>query len=179
MPAKTIITMKKAFLLTAVCAFLSLTSCQKKGVPLFLGDYSFKISGEVEIQRVPSPFDTVTPSTFTYVLPNEIGQLEISPLNHKSDSVIVVMNYLNGEVIVTHGRCDGQHISLEQFKRNNLRISIDGSIDLKSKTTVFASGDIYNENTIILNLTYWGKVTEGQVSYNIEGDDIKMVASRN
>jgi len=171
--------MKKPLLLMAFCAFLSLTSCQKKGVPLFLGDYSFKTSGEVEIQRNSSPFDTLTPATFTYSLPNEIGQLEIKPLNHKSDSVVVVMNYLNGEVVVTHGKCEGQHISLKQFKRNNLSFTIDGTYDFKSKVSVFASGDIYDANTIILNLTYWGKTTVGPLSFKIEGNDIKMVADRN
>lgn len=163
----------------ALCAFVSLTSCQKKGVHLFTGDYSFKTSGEVTIQRQASMLDTVVPSTYTYILPNEIGQLEISPLNQKSDSVVVVINYLDGEVTVTRGRCVDQHLSLQQFSRNNMGFSINGTTDLKSKVTVFASGEIYDENTIILNLVYWGSSTIGPLTYNINGDNIRMVAYRN
>ena len=94
---------------------MAMASCQKSGINAFKGDYSFKSSGEVSVQRTTTIIDTtIIPAKFNFTLPNEIGQLEIRTLDRKEKSVVVVMNYMNNEVIVVHGTCEGQTITLDR-----------------------------------------------------------------
>ena len=105
--------MKKISILLSVFCLIALASCQKKNAPLFRGDYSFKTSGSVTLEEI-NPEDE--PASFTVSLPNEIGQLEISALDNGKDSVLVVMNTMGGEVVVTHAFCKDNEIFLRNFK---------------------------------------------------------------
>ena len=105
------------------CALLvALASCQKKNAPLFRGDYSFKTSGSVTLDEINAEDE---PASFTVSLPNEIGQLEISALDNGKDSVLVVMNTMGGEVVVTHAFCKDNEIFLRDFKKNTLLFTGD------------------------------------------------------
>lgn len=172
--------MKKAtIILLSFCCLMALASCHKEGVNLFRGDYSFKTSGSATIQQFTYFFDTVTPPAYTIHLPNEIGQLQISQLERRSDSVLVVMNHLNGEVVVARGYCEGQDIYLKKFKHDIIGLSIDGDIDVRCKVQVSGKGHLYDDNTLILNLNYTGAFVLGLVRYTIESDNVQMVAYRN
>ena len=113
--------MKKTIII-AVLALLALTACQKKNAPLFRGDYSFKTSGSVTLDEI-DPQDE--PVSYTVSLPNEIGQLEISDLDNGKDSVLVVMNTMGGEVVITHALCKDNEIFLRDFKKNTLLFTGD------------------------------------------------------
>ena len=154
---------------------MALASCQKRNAPLFRGDYSFKTSGSVTAQNT----FTCDPAEFNIVLNNEIGQLQITNLDWKNDSVVVVMNYMSGEVIVTHACCKGRDITFKDFKRSALRVSVDGHIDVLCEVNIKAQGRMYDGNTLILNLTYDGEAAAGPITYDLYGDDIHMVATRN
>lgn len=162
-----------------VCGLIAFASCQKSPLDTFCGDYSFKTSGSVTVQRMPTLFDSITPPAYTFNLPNEIGQLEISTLDKENDSVIVVMNYLNDEVIVARGRCKDNELYMKKFKRNALNLSIDYEINLKAPIRINATGHLYDGNTLIFDMTYTGVATVGNQFYTIDGDNIKMVAFRN
>ena len=166
--------MKKTLLMLC-CCLMALASCQKKNAPLFRGDYSFKTSGSVTAQNT----FTSDPAEFNIVLNNEIGQLQIANLGRKNDSVVVVMNYMNGEVIVTHACCKDRDITFKDFKRSALRVSIDGNLDVLCEVDVKAQGRMYDGNTLVLNLTYDGEAAVGPIKYDLYGDDIHMVATRN
>ena len=157
------------------CAFLALASCQKKNAPLFRGDYSFKTSGSVTLNEINAEDE---PASFTVSLPNEIGQLEISALDNGKDSVLVVMNTMGGEVVVTHACCKDNKIFLRDFKKNTLLFTGD-SLTLKNELRVQASGQMYEDNTLILNMTYEGEAETNERSFKIYGDDIRMAAIRN
>ena len=162
-------------LLFVICTLLALASCQKKNAPLFRGDYSFKTSGSVTLEEI-NPEDE--PTSYTISLPNEIGQLEISALDNGKDSVLVVMNTMGGEVVVTHALCQDNKIFLRNFKKNTLLFTGD-SITLKNELRVKASGQMYEDNTLILNMTYEGEAETNERSFKIYGDDIRMAAIRN
>ena len=162
-------------LLFVFCALLTLASCQKKNAPLFRGDYSFKTSGSVTLEEI-NPEDE--PTSYTISLPNEIGQLEISALDNGKDSVLVVMNTMGGEVVVTHALCQDNKIFLRDFKKNTLLFTGD-SLTLKNELRVQASGQMYEDNTLILNMTYEGEAETNERSFKIYGDDIRMAAIRN
>ena len=157
------------------CALIALASCQKKNAPLFRGDYSFKTSGSVPLEEI-NPEDE--PTSFTVSLPNEIGQLEISALDNGKDSVLVVMNTMGGEVVVTHAFCKDNEIFLRDFKKNTLLFTGD-SLTLKNDLRVHASGQMYEDNTLILNMTYEGEAETNERSFKVYGDGIRMAATRN
>ena len=165
--------MKKT--IAIICCLLALTACQKKNAPLFRGDYSFKTSGSVTLDEIDPEGE---PASYTVSLPNEIGQLEISDLDNGKDSALVVMNTMGGEVVVTHAFCDGNEIFLKDFTKNTLLFTGD-SITLKNEVRVQASGQMYEDNTIILNMIYDGEAETNERSFTIHGDNIRMAAIRN
>ena len=159
-----------------ICGLLALSSCQKKNAPLFRGDYSFKTSGSVTLEEIVPQGETG--ETFTVGLPNEIGQLEISTLDNGKDSVLVVMNTMGGEVVVTHAFCKDNEIFLRDFKKNTLLFTGD-TITLKNEVRIHATGRMYENNTLILNMTYDGEAATNNRDFKIHGDDIRMAAMRN
>ena len=169
--------MKKTIII-AFLTLLALASCQKKNAPLFRGDYSFKTSGSVTLDEIVPEDDTIEPVSFIVSLPNEIGQLEISDLGNGKDSLLVVMNTMGGEVVVTHAFCKDNEIFLQDFKKNTLLFTGD-SITLKNEVRVKASGQMYEDNTLILNMIYDGEAETNERSFTIHGDNIRMAAIRN
>ena len=168
--------MKIRPILIILCALMALSSCQKKNAPLFRGDYSFKTSGSVTLEEIVPQGETG--ETFTIGLPNEIGQLEISDLGNGKDSVLVVMNTMGGEVVVTHALCKDNEIFLRDFKKNTLLLTGD-SLTLKNDLRVKATGRMYEDNTLILNMIYDGEAERNESSFKVFGDDIRMAAIRN
>ena len=169
--------MKKTIII-AFLTLLALASCQKKNAPLFRGDYSFKTSGSVTLDEIVPEGDTIEPVSFVVNLPNEIGQLEISDLDNGKDSVLVVMNTMGGEVVVTHAFCKDNEIFLRDFKKNALLFTGD-SITLKNEVHVQASGQMYEDNTLILNMNYDGEAETSERAFTIHGDNVRMAAIRN
>ena len=165
----------KKLIVFVLFALFTFTSCQKSGLHLFRGDYSFKTSGSVTMDEI-DPEDE--PASYTVSLPNEIGQLEISALGDDKDSLLVVMNTMGGEVVVTHALCDGNEIFLKDFMKNTLLFTGD-SITLKNEVRVQASGQMYEDNTIILNMIYDGEAETSERAFTIHGDNIRMAATRN
>ena len=167
--------MKKINIFLTLCCLLALVACQKKNAPLFRGDYSFKTSGSVTLDEIDPEEE---PASYIVSLPNEIGQLEISDLGNGKDSVLVVMNTMGGEVVVTHAYCDGNEIFLKDFTKNTLLFTGD-SLTLKNDLSVKASGQMYEDNTIILNMIYDGEAETNERNFTIHGDNIRMAAIRN
>lgn len=167
--------MKKISILLSVCCLIALASCQKKNAPLFRGDYSLKTSGSVTLDEINAEDE---PSTYTVSLPNEIGQLEISDLGNGKDSVLVVMNTMGGEVVVTHAFCKDNEIFLKDFTKNTLLFTGD-SLTLKNDLRVHATGQMYEDNTLILNMIYEGEAETNERSFKVYGDNIRMAAIRN
>lgn len=168
----------KKLIIIAAFTLLAFSSCQKSGMHLFRGDYSFKTSGSVTMDEIVPEGETIEPASYTVSLPNEIGQLEISALGSDKDSLLVVMNTMGGEVVVTHAFCDGNEIFLKDFTKNTLLFTGD-SITLKNEVHVQASGQMYEDNTIILNMIYDGEAETSDRSFKIHGDNIRMAATRN
>ena len=146
--------MKKRIFI-ALFAIMALASCQKKNAPLFRGDYSFKTSGSVTL-----------------------NEIKIKDLDNGKDSVLMVMNTMGGEVVVTHAFCKDNEIFLRDFKKNTLLFTGD-SLTLKNDLRVHATGQMYEDNTLILNMTYEGEAETNERNFKIYGDDIRMAATRN
>ena len=172
--------MKKTIFI--LLSLLALTSCHKSGINLFSGDYSFKTSGEVSItaQAVIDSSNILIPAVLNASLSNDIGQMNICVSDRKHDEVIVVINYLNGDVITTTGTCDGKTIELDEFQRNTLPLSLNVMLSPNSTyVTVSGSGQMYDDNMIVFDMYLNGRATIGSVKYKLKDNNIKMVAYRN
>lgn len=173
--------MKRIFPVLLMMGLLALTSCHKSGIKLFSGDYSFKTSGEVYIvaEAEIQGDDIIIPAALVVSLANEVGQLNISVSDKDNDEVIVVINYLNGDVITTTGTCDGNTIELDEFQRYILPVSISTWSGMSSTITVRGTGHIYEDDMIVFDMSYNGKGILGDVTYVIKDKDVQMVAYRN
>lgn len=171
--------MKKSSIIIALFCLIMMASCQKDGINLFRGDYSIKTSGNVALDQIMHEGDTAQPINFEVSLTNDIGQMEISTLDKKEDSVLVVMNIMGGEVVVTHAFCDGDEIFFKDFSHNTLLLFVDSEVSFNSEVKVSASGKMYENNTIVVDMKYNGEATIDDRDYKIHGDDIRMVANRN
>ena len=169
--------MKKSIICLLFC-LMAMASCQKSGMHLFRGDYSYKISGSVTLNEIIPADDPSEPTSLTINLLNEIGQMEITALGNEKDSLLVVMNTMGGEVIVTHAFCAGNEIFLKDFTKNSLLFASD-SILLKNDLNVQATGQMYEDNTIVLNMIYDGEAETAKRNFMIQGDNIRLVATRN
>lgn len=177
--------MKKIFFFLLAGLSMILTSCNDADIAS--GSYSYKLSGKVTLRNSESRTDVN--------LADEIGQMDIVKLS--SDSVLIIMNQLNGSVIKATGYVDNQTITLEPYQRSlyfshSLKDTIDlslledlfniedNSIILEQASTfdftVNGQGTIYND-LVVFSLTYDGKTREGNVYAS--GKDINLIAKRN
>ena len=157
-------------LLMLSCLFLS--SCQKEGVKVFKGDYTYKTSGKitVSIGGIPNPVNLL----------NKTGQMDIIDIGEE-DRVMVVKTSLTGNVTSGYATIDGDQIAFDPVTFNETLILLveNGTATITSR----ASGKIYDDNTIIINETYDGTFA-GQGSFlnvtgTISSDSVLTVAERN
>lgn len=171
----------KRFIPILFCCLVALSSCKKSGVKLFVGDYSFKTSGEVTVtaQAVVNGSNIPIPAEMNVDLGTDIGQLNISVSDKENQEVIVVINYVNGDVVTTRGICDGTTIRLEEFQRNTLPISVN-TLFSPSDTyiTMGGKGEMY-DNMIVFDMTIQGRATVGSFTYKIKDNNVQMFAYRN
>ena len=171
--------MKKASIIITLLCLITMASCQKSGMNLFRGEYSIKTSGNVALTQIKHEGDSTQPVNFEVTLPNEVGQMEITTLDKDADSVLVVMNFMGDEVVVTHAFCNGKEIFFKDFSRNTLLLSVDSGVSINSRIKISASGQMFEGNTIVINMEYNGEATIGKINYKIHGNNIRMVANRN
>ncbi len=146
-----------------------------------MGDYSFKTSGEISIkaEAVIDSSNVNIPASLNVNLSSDIGQLNICSSDEKNDQVVVVFNYLNGDVVVTNGTCDGNTIEIEEFRHDFLPVSVTTLFSNNYYINVSGTGQMYDDNMIIFEMKYNGKAKIGSVTYKIKDKDVKIVAYRN
>jgi hypothetical protein len=171
--------MKKFFILAALCCLITLTSCQKSGMNLFRGEYSYKISGTVILAEQQDGISILEPDEFETSLSNEIGQMEITTLDKDEDLVMVTMNTMNGEVIVANASVKDDKIVFDDFTRRLKIIDTAHLINMECEVKVKAKGKMFDDNTMIVNMTYEGKQKYLGKTFKISGDNIIMAAQRN
>lgn len=172
--------MKKIIVILG-CCLIFMSSCRKSGVNLFVGDYSYKTSGEVTLraEAVINENEIPIPAMMNASISNDIGQLSINVSDKGNNEVLVVINHMNGEVITTTGTCDGNTIVLDEFQRNTLPISINTFMSPSSTyITVSGTGRMYDD-LILFDVKISGETTIGSVTYNLRDNNVITVAYRN
>lgn len=161
--------------IAATCLALSaaLSSCQsKEGLNLYKGDYSFKTSGSITVEKKATESKETTTETIS--LAPESGQMSVLKIDESSGKV--TMNIIGADVLVFDAIIDGDYLQLKETERI---ITISEALQKPQlKCKVSGVGEKY-ANTIIFSLKYTGGGSSALYNYNITESDVKCVAKLN
>ena len=186
----------KSKLFIGMIAALMLVSCSDSSdVRDVKGAYRYKTTGKVTLEE--NYKGATKADTLVANLDNESGTLELVSL-HAGDSLLLTIDQLNGNVVVTRAAISGKRINFLPYRRT-LEVptevktfdTISIGIGILSKDTVIVRerkeyeaydvvvkgyADVYDDN-LVFNLEYSG---ESQTSERtLRGKDIKSLAKRN
>ena len=164
-------------------ALFALTSCEKAGVDLYEGFYSYKLSGTVTVDKLlienidlpeTEPAEPVEPVEATLPLISESGQMNV--LKKGADSLIITMNAIGGDVLVIDACVKGNDLEISEFLRI-VKVE-DGSRTVSLNCTGSGSGKKYDD-VIIMDLSYLGDGSSTLYDYTIKSSSVKCVAKVN
>lgn len=149
------------------------TGCESS-LPSIVGEYSFKVSGQV-----------IKDTTQGIVLPTEMGSMEIIHLN--DDHFLLTFNTINGSAYTTKAILSNNQLDLQPFNRTITIMYqaqdsdiLGGIIEWTEtehyNTEVYGYGTIYDK-TIEFTMQYSGIELNG--NNKIKGNNIVMLAKKN
>ena len=161
-------------------ALIVLGSCEKEGVDLYEGYYSYKLSGSVTVEKtlieaaeIPDT-ETPEPVEAKLALISENGQMNV--LKKGADSLIITMNAIGGDVLVLDACVKDNDLKISEFSRI-VKVE-DGSRSISLNCTASGSGKKYDE-IIILEFSYLGEGSSTLYDYSIKSSSVKCVAKLN
>lgn len=172
--------------LAVVASLLSFCSCEKEGVKLFDGNYSFKTSGILTVERtakvsesdasaeIPAKISDSGNRTFKLPLTSESGQMNI--IKTGDNSVIVTMNIVGGDALVFNGKAEGKVLTLDPAVR--FLSFRDGANTVSLEITVSGTAEKYDD-VAIFTLEYTGGGETTLYDYKILASEVKCVAKLN
>lgn len=170
--------------LAVVVSLMSLISCEKEGVKLFDGNYSFKTSGILTVERTAKVSESDASAgildipdgnrTFRLALTSESGQMNV--IKTGDNSVIVTMNVVGGDAFVFSGKAEGKVLTLDPSVRF---VSFrDGANTVSLEITVSGTAEKHDD-VAIFTLEYTGGGETTLYDYKILASEVKCVAKLN
>ena len=170
--------------LAVVVSLMSLISCEKEGVKLFDGNYSFKTSGILTVERTAKVSESDASAgildipdgnrTFRLALTSESGQMNV--IKTGDNSVIVTMNVVGGDAFVFSGKAEGKALTLDPAVRF---VSFrDGANTVSLEITVSGTAEKHDD-VAIFTLEYTGGGETTLYDYKILASEVKCVAKLN
>ncbi len=170
--------------LAVVASLMSFCSCEKEGVKLFDGNYSFKTSGILTIERTAKVSESDASAgildipdgnrTFRLALTSESGQMNV--IKTGDNSVIVTMNVVGGDAFVFSGKAEGKVLTLDPAVRF---VSFrDGANTVSLEITVSGTAEKHDD-VAIFTLEYTGGGETTLYDYKILASEVKCVAKLN
>ena len=170
--------------LAVVVSLMSLISCEKEGVKLFDGNYSFKTSGILTVERTAKVSESDASAgildipdgnrTFRLALTSEPGQMNV--IKTGDNSVIVTMNVVGGDAFVFSGKAEGKVLTLDPAVRF---VSFrDGANTVSLEITVSGTAEKHDD-VAIFTLEYTGGGETTLYDYKILASEVKCVAKLN
>lgn len=170
--------------LAVVVSLMSLISCEKEGVKLFDGNYSFKTSGILTVERTAKVSESNASAgildipdgnrTFRLALTSESGQMNV--IKTGDNSVIVTMNVVGGDAFVFSGKAEGKVLTLDPAVRF---VSFrDGANTVSLEITVSGTAEKHDD-VAIFTLEYTGGGETTLYDYKILASEVKCVAKLN
>ena len=192
--------------LAVVVSLMSLISCEKEGVKLFDGNYSFKTSGILTVERtakvsesdasaeiparisdsgntgwpdidLPDLPDVDFPDgNRTFKLPLTSESGQMNIIKTGDNSVIVTMNVVGGDALVFNGKAEGKVLTLDPAVR--LLSFRDGANTVSLEITVSGTAEKHDD-VAIFTLEYTGGGETTLYDYKILASEVKCVAKLN
>ena len=170
--------------LAVVASLMSFCSCEKEGVKLFDGNYSFKTSGILTIERTAKVSESDASAgildipdgnrTFRLALTSESGQMNV--IKTGDNSVIVTMNVVGGDAFVFSGKAEGKVLTLDPAVRF---VSFrDGASTVSLEITVSGTAEKHDD-VAVFTLEYTGGGETTLYDYKILASEVKCVAKLN
>ncbi len=170
--------------LAVVVSLMSLISCEKEGVKLFDGNYSFKTSGILTVERIAKVSESDASAeildipdgnrTFRLALTSESGQMNV--IKTGDNSVIVTMNVVGGDAFVFSGKAEGKVLTLDPAVRF---VSFrDGANTVSLEITVSGTAEKHDD-VAVFTLEYTGGGETTLYDYKILASEVKCVAKLN
>ena len=170
--------------LAVVVSLMSLISCEKEGVKLFDGNYSFKTSGILTVERTAKVSESDASAgildipdgnrTFRLALTSESGQMNV--IKTGDNSVIVTMNVVGGDAFVFSGKAEGKVLTLDPAVRF---VSFrDGANTVSLEITVSGTAEKHDD-VAIFTLEYTGGGETTLYDYKVLASEVKCVAKLN
>lgn len=170
--------------LAVVVSLMSLISCEKEGVKLFDGSYSFKTSGILTVERTAKVSESDASAgildipdgnrTFRLALTSESGQMNV--IKTGDNSVIVTMNVVGGDAFVFSGKAEGKVLTLDPAVRF---VSFrDGANTVSLEITVSGTAEKHDD-VAVFTLEYTGGGETTLYDYKILASEVKCVAKLN
>lgn len=170
--------------LAVVVSLMSLISCEKEGVKLFDGNYSFKTSGILTVERTAKVSESDASAgildipdgnrTFRLALTSESGQMNV--VKTGDNSVIVTMNVVGGDAFVFSGKAEGKVLTLDPAVRF---VSFrDGANTVSLEITVSGTAEKHDD-VAVFTLEYTGGGETTLYDYKILASEVKCVAKLN
>lgn len=170
--------------LAVVVSLMSLISCEKEGVKLFDGNYSFKTSGILTVERTAKVSESDASAgildipdgnrTFRLALTSESGQMNV--IKTGDNSVIVTMNIVGGDALVFNGKAEGKVLTLDPAVR--FLSFRDGANTVSLEITVSGTAEKHDD-VAIFTLEYTGGGETTLYDYKILASEVKCVAKLN
>lgn len=168
--------MKNRILIVFSTALLLCSACQREVKP-FLGDYSYKLSGEIAI--------TDTDGTISYHFIHRNGQMNILQEKSQSNRLTITLNEMNGGCYTLSATVKGDSLLLDPHEFNMNILTQEGSSIFDSDNTsslvyrITASGcGIRNDKMLMLDEA-WSGHQSGNESIAISGPEMKIIAEKN
>lgn len=176
--------------LTAVAAVLSaavlLAGCSKEGPSRFKGNYSYSLSGTIDLVPEQSTGDSGNGGTATeetpivLSVPSESGQMDIVTMDKSGGTMAVTLRPLTGGTVVFDAKADGKILVLEPAARrimvnfSDVLLGGEATMDVE----VSGTGEKFVD-VVIFRLEYNGTCTHNGVTYRISGSSVDCVAKEN
>lgn len=170
--------------LAVVVSLMSLISCEKEGVKLFDGNYSFKTSGILTVERTAKVSESDASAgildipdgnrTFRLALTSESGQMNV--IKTGDNSLIVTMNVVGGDALVFNGKAEGKVLTLDPAVR--FLSFRDGANTVSLEITVSGTAEKHDD-VAIFTLEYTGGGETTLYDYKILASEVKCVAKLN
>lgn len=168
--------MRKIVAVCFMALLLAVTSCQR-GVEPFLGDYSYKLSGEVAL--------TDADGHVSYRLIHRNGQMNILEDRNAGDRLLITMNEMNGGCYTMSATVKGDSLLLEPYEFNVNILTQDGTsiFDSDSEASlvyrIVSSGrGVLNGKMLVLDES-WSGHQSGNEELSLSGPQMKIIAEKN
>lgn len=155
----------------SAAVMFALCACNKEGVSLFRGEYSFKSSGNIEVRGEEE--------NYTLRTATEIGQMHINPA--QDGSIKVSMNVIGGDVMVFDAKVSKTTITLLPRTRT-VHLSPETGPDILTgfdATLTMEGTGRKSGRDIIFNFEYSGDVDALLVKGTVSRSAVECVASLN